>query len=105
MNISNNLFLNNTSEEGGGITYNKGKPLLLSNNTFKYNFAYYGLNVSSFPIRVNLTNQNHENIFFLDAIRPSIDDYLFKNIDINYIDEDNQIVNSSIIDGFFYFFL
>ena len=64
MNISNNLFLNNTSEEGGGITYNKGKPLLLSNNTFKYNFAYYGLNVSSFPIRVNLTNQNHENIFF-----------------------------------------
>ena len=42
------------------------------------------------------------SFFFLDSVRPSIDYPLFNNMYVEYLDFDNQLINRTIIDGFFF---
>lgn len=92
----NNSFLNNVAEEGGGVAYMNKKPLFV-NNIFLGNTAFYGKDISSYPIRIQLKDVNNQTIFFLNNIKPTNDDAILNNLSINFSDDMNQIVNSTQI--------
>lgn len=91
--ISENIFKNNFAEiEGGAIKWNDEKPFLL-NNTFLNNYAIYGKDVASFPIRMMIKSylSGEENKIFL----PQTDEILWpfenNNIIFNNISTGNSI--------------
>ena len=54
LNITDNIFINNSAVlEGGAIKWNDEMPII-SNNTFENNTAVYGDNIASFPLRISL---------------------------------------------------
>lgn len=55
--IQNSVFKNNQAIEGGAIQFLKKKPVL-SNNTFMNNTASYGKDISSYPVRLKLSDES-----------------------------------------------
>jgi hypothetical protein len=97
--LSGNAFVNNSATEGGGLSYTKKKPILL-NNIFQNNSALYGNDISSYPVRVQLSLENSsEAIYYTENIRPSGDNFLFDGIVMEYLDDENQLVYRNFSNG------
>lgn len=92
----NNSFFNNIAEVGGGVAYINKKQLFF-NNTFLGNIAFYGKDISAYSIRVRLKDENNQTIFSINNVKPANGYAIFHNISIIFLDDLNQIVNSSQI--------
>ena len=96
--IEGNTFINNTalSSGGGAIFWDYNLPII-ENNLYKYNAANFGINIATYPYRLNLTmNNSNWNLFELIMKNFSSGD-LFPSQFLNFalLDYYNQTITST----------
>ena len=96
-----NLFIANSAQEGGAISYEKLRPIM-ANNTFIDNSAIYGNIISSFPdkikfIKISEKNESQFEVLEnnLGKLRPFSTSYTIDFITLGLFDFDDQLVNRS----------
>lgn len=84
--LSHSQFSHNTATlKGGAIDYNYDRPDFQSNLTFDHNFAPYGEDISSYPIKITLDEGE------LEDLAPGI--VREKPVRLSVRDFDDQIMN------------
>ena len=88
LNIKNCIFsLNSAVFSGGSVQYNLYRPYF-NNNQFVNNFADYGPNIASYPIKIEMNNTSIKQIV-LNNIGSGVEEKL--NLKLYLYDHDNQV--------------
>ena len=89
MNITQNMFENNTAtKQGGAIYYDYNRPVL-SNNTFVNNQAVYGHDIASYPVKIVM---NGSDIDYMSITNVGSGIEYSYDITLVLLDYDNQIM-------------
>lgn len=103
LNISRNIFTNNTANiEGGALKYTSKRPTDILKNSYSENMAQYGKNLASYPVRIRLFNEStlypYDTLFVLP--KEVSNSQISKSLKFGLFDADDQeciLINSGSI--------
>lgn len=90
LSLNNNTFIQNVAKEAGAIKYKLQIPTSYMPNKYIENKAFYGVDIASYPIRIDFENRLNKSF----EGRPSFSYPLVENLEFKLVDFYNQTVST-----------